>query len=60
MIVQDERLADFISLSSSPKTVRLLIFITPEEKEALKGLSCSTGLSMTEIIRRSLYNTLNL
>lgn len=59
MIVQNERLADFISLSSSPKTVRLLVFITPEEKEGLKGLSCSTGLSMTEIIRRSLYNTLN-
>lgn len=59
MIVQEENLSDYTQKSKPPKTVRLLVFITPEEKEGLKGLSCSTRLSMTEIVRRSLYNVLN-
>ena len=59
MIVKESNLKDYIQKSQTAKTSRMLIFITPEEKEALKSLSCSSGLSMTEILRRSLYNTLN-
>lgn len=59
MIISEEKLEDYIKQCRPPKTVRMLIFITPEEKEALKGLACSSGLSMTEILRRSLYNILN-
>jgi len=59
MIITEEKIEDYIKQSRPSKTVRMLIFITPEEKEALKSLSCKSGLSMTEILRRSLYNTLN-
>jgi len=59
MIIKESNLNDYIQKSQTAKTSRMLIFITPEEKEALKSFSCSTGLSMTEILRRSLYNTLN-
>ena len=59
MIIKDQHLKDYILKSRTAKTVRMLIFITPEEKEALKSLSCTSGLSMTEILRRSLYNSLN-
>lgn len=59
MIIKESNLNDYIKKSQTAKTSRMLIFITPEEKEALKGLACSSGLSMTEILRRSLYNTLN-
>ena len=59
MIIKESNLNDYIVQSQSAKTSRMLIFITPEEKEALKSLSCASGLSMTEILRRSLYNTLN-
>ena len=52
MIIKESNLNDYILKSRTTKTVRMLIFITPEEKEALKSLSCSTGLSMTEILRR--------
>jgi hypothetical protein len=59
MIIKESNLNDYIVKSKTAKTSRMLIFITPEEKEALKSLSCASGLSMTEILRRSLYNTLN-
>ena len=60
MIIKDQHLNDYILKSRTTKTVRMLIFITSEEKEALKSLSCTSGLSMTEIIRRAMYNTLNV
>jgi hypothetical protein len=59
MIIKKRNLNDYIQKSQTAKTSRMLIFITPEEREALKSLSYTTGLSMTEILRRSLYNTLN-
>ena len=59
MIIKEKNLNDYIQKSQRAKTSRMLLFITPEEKEALKSLSCTSGLSMTEILRRSLYNTLN-
>ena len=59
MIIKEKYLNDYIQKSQRAKTSRMLLFITPEEKEALKSLSCTSGLSMTEILRRSLYNTLN-
>lgn len=58
MIIKDENMQGFIKLSEIAKTSRMLIFITPEEKDALKRFSNVTGLSMTEVIRRSIYNTL--
>ena len=59
MIIKESNLKDYVQKSQLAKTSRMLIFITPEEKEALKSLACSSGFSMTEILRRSLYNTLN-
>ena len=59
MIIKKTNLNDYIEKSQTAKTSRMLIFITPGEREALKSLSYTTGLSMTEILRRSLYNTLN-
>tara|TARA_R110000796_G_scaffold61245_1_gene141869 strand:+ start:137 stop:325 length:189 start_codon:yes stop_codon:yes gene_type:complete len=59
MIIKESNLNDYILKSRTAKTSRMLIFITPEEKEALKSLSCTSGLSMTEIIRRAMYNALN-
>ena len=60
MIIKESNLNDYVLQSRTAKTVRMLIFITPEEKEALKSLSCTSGLSMTEIIRRAMYNALNV
>ena len=60
MIIKESNLNDYILKSRTAKTSRMLIFITPEEKEALKSLSCTSGLSMTEIIRRAMYNVLNV
>ena len=60
MIIKESNLNDYIIQSRTAKTSRMLIFITPEEKEALKSLSCTSGLSMTEIIRRAMYNALNV
>tara|TARA_B110000090_G_scaffold27766_1_gene28674 strand:- start:60 stop:248 length:189 start_codon:yes stop_codon:yes gene_type:complete len=60
MIITESNLNDYIQKSQVAKTSRMLIFITPEEKEALKSLSCTSGLSMTEIIRRAMYNALNV
>jgi|TARA_B110000914_G_scaffold204975_1_gene199804 hypothetical protein len=60
MIIKESNLNDYILKSRTAKTSRMLIFITPEEKEALKSLSCTSGLSMTEIIRRAMYNALNV
>ena len=59
MIIKESNLNDYILKSRTAKTSRMLLFITPEEKEALKSLSCTSGLSMTEIIRRAMYNALN-
>ena len=59
MIITESNQKDYIEKSQVAKTVRMLIFITPEEKEALKSLSCTSGLSMTEIIRRAVYNVIN-
>ena len=59
MIIKESNQKDYIEKSQVAKTVRMLIFITPEEKEALKSLSCTSGLSMTEIIRRAVYNVIN-
>ena len=59
MIINESDLNDYIQKSQTAKTSRMLIFITPEEKEALKSLSCTSGLSMTEIIRRAVYNVIN-
>jgi hypothetical protein len=60
MIIKESNLNDYILKSRTAKTSRMLLFITPEEKEALKSLSCTSGLSMTEIIRRAMYNALNV
>ena len=60
MIIKESNLNDYILKSRTAKTSRMLIFITPEEKEALKSLSCTSGLSMTEIIRRAMYNALSV
>ena len=60
MISKESNLNDYILKSRTAKTSRMLIFITPEEKEALKSLSCTSGLSMTEIMRRAMYNALNV
>ena len=59
MIITESNQKDYIEKSQVARTVRMLIFITPEEKEALKSLSCASGLSMTEIIRRAVYNVIN-
>ena len=59
MIIKENDLKEYTQRSQMAKTVRMLLFITPVEKEALKSLSCTSGLSMTEILRRSLFNTLN-
>mgnify|MGYP000064595037 FL=1 len=60
MIINDQHLKDYQLISKSPKDCRILLFITREEKKAIKSLSGDTGMSMNEILRRSLYNTLNL
>ena len=59
MIINETNHNDFVQRSLKAKTARGLIFITQDEKDDLKSLSCSSGLSMTEIIRRSLYNTIH-
>ena len=60
MILKKEDLKDYQLISKSTKDCRILLFITRQEKKALKSLSGDTGMSMNEILRRSLYNTLNL
>ena len=59
MIIPESKIKDYLEKSLKVQNTRMLIFITEEEKSALKSLSFASGLSMTEIIRRSLYNTLN-
>ena len=59
MIINETNQNDFVQRSLKAKTARVLIFITQDEKDDLKSLSCSSGLSMTEIIRRSIYNTIH-
>lgn len=59
MIIKKEDLKDYQLISKSTKDSRILLFITRQEKKALKSLSGDTGMSMNEILRRSLYNTLN-
>ena len=53
MIIKDKHLIDYQLISKSPKDSRILLFITREEKEALKSLSCDSGVSMNEIMRRA-------
>jgi hypothetical protein len=60
MIIKDKHLIDYQLISKSPKDSRILLFITREEKEALKSLSCDSGVSMNEIMRRAMYNALNV
>lgn len=59
MIIRNEDLKDYQLISKSPKDSRILLFITREEKEALKSLSFSSGVSMNEIMRRAMYNAIN-
>ena len=59
MIIKDHHLKDYQLISKSPKDSRILLFITREEKEALKSLSFSSGVSMNEIMRRAMYNAIN-
>jgi hypothetical protein len=59
MIIKDHHLKGYQLISKSPKDSRILLFITREEKEALKSLSCSSGVSMNEIMRRAMYNAIN-
>lgn len=58
MIIKQEDLLDYQKISLPPKDSRIILFITREEKEALKRFSLNTGISMNEIMRRSLFNTL--
>ena len=60
MIIKDKHLIDYQLISKSPKDSRILLFITREEKAALKNLSCDSGVSMNEIMRRAMYNALNV
>ena len=59
MIIKDQHLKDYQLISKSTKDSRILLFITREEKEALKSLSCDSGVSMNEIMRRAMYNAIN-
>ena len=58
MIIKATHLAQYIEESKPTKDSRILLFITREEKEKLQKLSQTTGMSMNEIVRRSLFNTI--
>lgn len=58
MIIKATHLAQYIEESKPTKDSRILLFITREEKEKLQKISLSTGMSMNEIVRRSLFNTI--
>lgn len=58
MIIKPTHLAQYIEEGKPTKDSRILLFITREEKEKLQKLSLSTGMSMNEIVRRSLFNTI--
>ena len=60
MIIKPTHIAQYIEESKHTKDSRILLFITREEKEMLQKHSYSTGMSMNEILRRSLFNTLLL
>lgn len=60
MIIKPTHIAQYIEESKHTKDSRILLFITREEKEMLQKHSHSTGMSMNEILRRSLFNTLLL
>ena len=60
MIIKPTHIAQYIEESKSTKDARILLFITREEKEMLQKHSLATGMSMNEILRRSLFNTLLL
>ena len=57
MIIKATHLAQYIEESTPVKNSRILLFITEEEKQKLQKLARSTGMSMNEILRRSLFNT---
>ena len=58
MIIKATHLAQYIEESKPTKDSRILLFITREEKAKLQKLSQTTGMSMNEIVRRSLFNTI--
>ena len=58
MIIKATHLTQYIEESKPTKDSRILLFITREEKEKLQKLSQTTGMSMNEIVRRSLFNTI--
>lgn len=58
MIIKATHLAQYIEESKPTKDSRILLFITKEEKEKLQKLSQAAGMSMNEIVRRSLFNTI--
>jgi hypothetical protein len=58
MIIKPTHITQYIEDSKQTKDSRILMFITREEKEKLQKLSKSSGMSMNEILRRSLFNTI--
>ena len=58
MIIKPHNLTQYIEESKKTKDSRILLFITREEKVKLQKLSQTTGMSMNEIVRRSLFNTI--
>ena len=58
MIIKPHNLTQYIEESKQTKDSRILLFITREEKVKLQKLSQATGMSMNEIVRRSLFNTI--
>ena len=58
MIIKPTHITEYIEESKQTKDSRILLFLTREEKEKLQKLSKSSGMSMNEILRRSLFNTI--
>lgn len=43
----------------SNKNVKLLLFLTPDLKESVRSISKELGVSMNEVIRRSIYYSIH-
>ena len=43
----------------SNKNVKLLLFLTPDLKESVRSMSKELGVSMNEVIRRSIYYSIH-
>ena len=43
----------------SNKNVKLLLFLTPNLKESVRSMSKELGVSMNEVIRRSIYYSIH-